>query len=274
MKLFIILLLTCWSTYLKAQTVLSPYSFNKQRQTGVLASTGSPNYKFIPFRAEEELKAFYDSSKVFNAIQRVSFSDLIGGEGNNPTSFVEILTYVDPKSKFRANLSVQLTDSESSDTTTTQNIAIQKLLTNGGNISFGINRPVFYDELWDGNFILTNTYLNLYLDVPYVNKKVYNPGLGLQMGITGDFRLFTDGNTGGKLFRAGAEYGLIYNALNEPYQKNTEISELPKTISFITVEPYIGFLMFTIKYTSIISSNELFQGKKSILEIGLVPIKF
>jgi len=279
MKNQILFLFIFFSFSLNAQSVLSPYSFKEKAAMEAAGQqfigTGGEGYGFFPFLGENELKTFYDSSAVFNTIDKVSFFNLLNTEGDNLTSFVEVLSYVDSKSKFKANLSVQLTDTEQSDTSNTaQNVAIQKLLTSGGNIAIGINRPIYYNEFWNGNFFLVDAGLNAYFDLPYVNRRVYNPGVGSQFRIAGDFRILTDSENKGKFFRLGTEYSFVQNLFNSSYETNTDIPEIPSSIGFITFEPYIGLFFIDLKYSFIFSNNSIFNDKKRFVEVSIVPLKF
>jgi len=278
-QLSIFALLILFTLSLNAQSVLSPYSFKEKAAMEAagqpVIGTGSGGFGFLPFKGEDELKTFYDSSAVFNTINKVSFFNLLDTDGDNLTSFVEVLSYVDTKSKFKANLSVQLTDTEKSDTTsTTENIAVQKLLTSGGNIAVGLNRPIYYNEFWSGNFFLVDAGLNAYFDLPYVNKRVYNPGMGSQFRIAGDFRIFTDENNKGKFFRFGTEYSFVQNLFNSAYDTNANLPEIPSSVGFVTLEPYIGLFFIDIKYSFIFSGNEIFDDKKRFVEVSIVPLKF
>lgn len=277
-KLIFAGLLCILSMSLQGQILISPYSVKKPSDK--LAPTGTSNeFGFWPFSGKNRLQVLYDSSSAFNALERFAFTSLINTSGNNPTTFVEVASFVDPGSAFKVDLSVQLTDTEANDTTNSpQNVAIQKLMSEGGNISLGINRPIYYNQAWSGNYFLTEFGVNAFFDLPFVNKKVYNPSLGAQLRLSGDIRLYTNSGENkrisGKLFRAGVEYGAVWNVFNSEYQKNSELPELPGSVGFITIEPYVGLLFFNIKYTGIISSNDIFNGKKSIIEVGIVPIKF
>lgn len=263
-----------------SQSVINPFTFKEKsaaRQFGInFEGVGGGGFGFLPFLGEGELRTFYDSSSVVNAVNKVSFLNLISTEGDNPTTFVEILSYIDAKSRFKAFLNVQLTDTEAADTTnTTQNVAVQKLLTSGGNISLGLNRPIYYEEFWTGNYFLVDVSANMYFDIPHVNKKVYSPGLGSQIKISGDFRLLTDSeNSMGKIFRLGCDWSFVWNAFNEEYNDEPDLPDLPSSLTFATFEPYVGFLFFNLKYSIILSNNTIFDEKNRFLEVSIVPIKF
>ena len=266
-------------TNLDAQSVLSPFSYKgvetSRAKRANIGEASSKGYGFFPFNEVNELKIFYDSSSLINSLDKISFLNLVNTEGNNMTSFVEVLSYVDDNSRFKANLNVQLTDTERSDTiNSNKNIAIQKLLTSGGNISIGVNRPIYYNEFCKGSMILADLSIKGYFDLPYVNRRVYNPSVGSQISLAGDFRIVTDSKNRGKIFRLGMEYSLVQSLFNSAYQENTDLLIIPSSVGFITVEPYIGLFFFDIKWSFIFSNNSLFDNKKSFVEVSIIPLKF
>lgn len=268
---------------LLGQSPIRPYNKNDPAPKTVpsldslsLAATGysfdDQDLGWFPFNDEDKLKLFYDSSEVVKAVDRVSFQSLINSE-IEPSSYVDLITFVDSRSLLRADISFQVTSNELQDSVmTAEAIATNKLLEEGGNIALGVNRPIYYNQFGKDTllYFLADLSVNVYTDVP-INDQVFNPRLGGLVKLSGDLRGY---NSPKSNFRAGVQYSGAYSFFNSEYTENSETVQLPSRVGYITLEPYIGIGPFEIKYTLIISGNEIFDGNKSSIELTMVPLKF
>jgi hypothetical protein len=243
----------------------------------VSAVRSRPNFGWMPLRNKGGLRQLYDQGALTPA-QAISFSTILRDSANAPTSYVEVLSFIPNTSELKVALGLQLTAAEASDTTQTpEDIALQKLMNKGGNISLSFSRPFYYVEK-DERFFIVDVETAFFLDVTNVNRQIYNPGAGAQLNIRADLRLMTketeNKRQAGDLFRLGIRGGFTQNLFNSRYAEENDIIKEFNSVSYGTVEVYVGLFFLDLRYSYVISGNEIFDDRRNVVSLGIVPIKF
>lgn len=253
--------------------IVSPFSKPNTIQP---LSSGEVKFGWFPFQKENELQNLYDKG-VLSAPNSISLSSVLRDSLNANSTFVEFLSLIPKKSYFKLGASLLLTAEEKdSSNNNPQDVAMQKLINGGGNLSLNLSKPVYYNEFYKTNYFLANATLSGFADISAVNKKIYNPAAGLQFNLDCDFRIFSEGTStqNGNIFRAGFKLGFTKNFFNvNYYEGNDELRGL-RNIAFGRIEFYLGLAFLDIKYNSILSGESLFESRKSILEVSIMPVKF
>lgn len=282
----ICLTVICGASHSYSQLIVSPFSLSKEQENpGVIrsqikAASGRDDFGFLPFTREKKLQKLYDS-QLFNPTKLVSLSLVNQDSSESATSYAEVLSYIPPSSVLRASLAIQLTDSNPVDTSRgAENALLQKFLHGGGNIMIALRRPVYYDELYAGNFACASLVLTAFADVPALNKNIYNPGAGLQGSLDIDVRVLTAGTDtqDGNVFRLGVRCRAAANFVNEKYAETSD-STMGKQSSLLSLQPYIGFAFIDFEYTlnwfAIKESNgNTRNADNQLLRFTVIPVKF
>jgi len=277
-KITLLLLILTSLTSLYGQ-IVSPYSQNNyaKNQLGMTKADYKAAYGFFPFSGLNELQNMYDESK-FNPPNSVKFSSFSSDSLNSYGSFIEVLSFIPKESFFKVGISVQMNNSSTSDSTqTVQDIAIQKLMNNGGNISVSFERPIYYNEFYgDGiSFFLVDIALVGFADIKEVNSTIYNPGMGAQFKLNSDFRIYVNESArqNGNLFRIGTKLGFTQNLFNKEYTEQNTSMDIG-SIGYGMFEFYLGLAFFDISVGRVISSNAVFDDRKTFVNLSIVPVKF
>jgi hypothetical protein len=270
-KIYLIYILQLSSLLCSAQ-IISPYS-----KPNTIQPSDAEGVKFgwFPFQKENELQILYDRGAL-SAPNSISLSSVLRDSINANSSFVEFLSFIPKESYFKLGASLLLTSEEKDSSNNPQDVALQKLVNGGGNLSLNLSKPIYYNEFYKSNYFLVNATLSGFADIGAVNKKIYNPSAGLQFNLDSDFRIFSEGTSSqnGNLFRSGFKLGFTKNFFNVNYYENSDELKGLRNVAFGRVEFYLGLAFLDIKYSHILSGEKLFESRKSILEISIMPVKF
>jgi hypothetical protein len=239
--------------------------------------TTKPNFGFMPFTSgENSLRTLYESEE-FNSPKNYGLSFIGGDSVNNttPATFIEAISFI-PKNIMKVSLSIGLTSNDMKDTVrAVEDIALQKLISGGGNISLAFERPLFYDEFYSGSFLLINGKISLFADVPVLNKEIIEPAAGFQGQFNMDFRIYQNESSAqdGNIYRIGFRAAVIYNNSSDKYAENFNIDRGFSSIAFAPISAYLGLSFIDISYTYIFGSP-FFDGRRSVLKFSVMPVKY
>ncbi|OJV16416.1 MAG: hypothetical protein BGO21_26325 [Dyadobacter sp. 50-39] len=272
MKPFLLVALTMLSIESYAQSITP--SIITKRVSG-LTPAGKTKWEFIPSRqGDNALAKFYDSDNA-STLAGLSVASIRPGLDGSKTNsvYVELLSVI-PENWFRLSVGTNIAQSALKDSTRSQEeIALQKLTNGGGNLSLNLNRPLLFKGIGKG-FLLGTIDLTGYADIEQFNQSIYNPGWGMQINPSLDFRLINQ--DGGKKFRFGLMTRYQYNLFNDKYKASNSIDEDFKNLGIYSAGIYLGLAMFNIQvnYNAYNKNTEFFKDKTWLLRVELIPVKF
>lgn len=252
----------------------------------------STKYNFFPFRGDKtgnelSLADAYKTESVINGFGIGSHSIFFDLDTTNSGSiFTEALTIIPKNNILKFSIGTNISISESNDSTSTsKEIAYQKLLNGGGNFIIGLSRPVFLvttKQNRHGDYIslLIQTDFNFAFDIKELNQIVYDPGIGFQWGLNADCNLYQNAAIGngndGNLLRIGLRGSLLYNFFNDKYNLNRESNPIFNNLLMYSGGIYIGVAMFdvSVSFNGFGKDDPFFDDKSWSLRVGIVPVKF
>lgn len=264
----------------------NPSKFDEKTRGG---SSYDLKMGFLPFRGNSQLRDVFNGREgdVSNALKELQFTSvsLSVDTVNSNSIYVELLSFIPKASIGRISFGSQINQAEIPldtmgmvQTDVLQNMARQKLMNGGGNFSLNFSRPLLYVPFSSSsqNFLVSNASITCYADVEKLNSTLYNPGLGTQLNLDFDLRLFSNKSEImiGNYFRIGAKGRFMYNAFDSKYVSKYQIDRDLNNLAFLTLSGYIGVGPFFIEYGTTKSNKKIFSGVDQMFRISLQPVKF
>ena len=274
-----------------AKAQLQPSIINVQEQPGDKSRGDGGydlNYGFLPFRGKGQLCDVFNGREgdVSSALKELQFTSvsLSVDSINSNSIYVELLSFIPSPSIGRFSFGSQLSQSDIPKDTNNivqeealQNVARQKLMNGGGSFSLNLSRPLLFVPFSEAcrNYLISNISVTCYADIEKFNSRLYNPGLGTQLNLDFDLRLFSNKSEImiGNLFRLGARGRFMYNAFDAKYQKKNNLDENLNNLAIYSIGAYLGIGPVFIEFGTS-GSNKTLYGNKNILKITLQPVKF
>lgn len=235
------------------------------------ANKGS-TLQILPASGKGDLQRLY-GSRALNGLQSALISLPTDSLSTRAKSiYVELISIIPKSSVARFSLGTQLDISNLQDSTATQrDVAFQKLLNSGGNISLSISRPLVYTEPYDGGFILLHPSITLFADIPALNEAAYNPGAGMRFNVDFDFRISSVDS--GNVLRFGGAVRTLYSTFNSKYRTENEIDELYNNTWVVSGGLYLGILFFDLRFSFNYSNKaEIFKDRNAMFSFSVIPV--
>jgi hypothetical protein len=247
------------------------------------ARGSSFNTGFIPFRGEDQLRDLYNGyspeSQAFSELQFTSIA-LAADEFKNSSVYVELISFTPRTSFGRFSFGSQLSTAEVQEDTvgSLESMAIQKFLNGGGNFSLNFNRPLVFAPFMDnkGHF-LTNASATVYADVQKMNSSSYDPGIGAQLNLDFDLRLFSNESEVmyGNIIRVGIRGRALYNIFDAKYVKTQEIDQTINNLGILSAGGYVGIgpLYLEVNY-NFATKKDVINANSNFIKFSLQPVKY
>lgn len=237
----------------------------------------------FPFKGEIDLAKAFDQTQEFANVSSLKATSINFSldTSNTNSVYVEIVSII-PKNWCRISLGTQIAQTYLYDSTrTSAEIAYEKLINSGGNISLSFSRPIIYFPalgVGSNGFFILNASLTPYFDIEKLNHELYNPGAGIFISSDFDFRIINHSLTDrqpGNGFRLGLNGGWKYNAFNSKYGEKYSIDKKFDNLHIASIGAYIGFTAFDLSISKhFYNSKDVFFKEKSwSINFSINPVK-
>jgi len=247
------------------------------------------NYGFLPFRGKSQLCDVYNGREgnVSNALKELQYTSISLSVDtiNSNSIYVELLSFIPAASIGRFSFGSQLSQSDIPKDTNKiiqedalQNVARQKLMNGGGSFSLSLSRPLLFLPFSQSsrNYLITNASATCYADIEKLNSTIYNPGLGTQLNLDFDLRIFSNKSEVmiGNFFRMGIRGRIMYNAFDAKYRTKNNLDYNVNNLAIYSISAYLGIGPIFIEFGTSSSNKSMYSGAKNLLRFSLQPVKF